>query len=359
MPEPRRVLLVEPNGMGGHAEYCRSLREILSSRYRVGVLTRKRDGVRWKAEDAVLSRVTRLGLYAGIWNFLRRRGRRYDVIHFQVLNLFMVVVRLLLYLPRRKVRVVYTWHNLVEHRSTPAARFAHAGRLILLRWGLVHGIYLHDTLKPLFEKGVISLPGPRPSFVPHHSFRSYDELCEEYQRCKDGRGVTLLFFGVVRRNKGLKEFLELLLPDSYPLRFRIAGRFVDYPAGDLQKYSAMFDELNIEDRFISPEEKAGYFRWADWCVLPHTSEFVATSGVLIDAYDYGIPVLALRGSALAGEVEAAGTGLVLDPTNADEERRTITARLRDEKLRSELRGVIRREMLERRRPEAICAAYDY
>jgi glycosyltransferase involved in cell wall biosynthesis len=126
----------------------------------------------------------------------------------------------------------------------------------------------------------------------------------------------LLFFGFVRRYKGLRYLLDALGKLSQPPRLLIAGEFWE---GEVQ-YRNLIRQLGLErrivihNRYIPNEEIEAYFVAADALVLPYLSG--SQSGVGMIALNYGLPVIATSIGGLAETVKHGETGLIVPPADS-------------------------------------------
>jgi glycosyltransferase involved in cell wall biosynthesis len=105
---------------------------------------------------------------------------------------------------------------------------------------------------------------------------------------------VLLFFGIVRKYKGLDKLLDALPQVQTAIGdvlLVIAGEFWDEQALYEQKIRALGLEksVRIDSRYIPDEEVALYFSAADLLVAPYTS--VTGSGVIQMAAGFGTPVV--------------------------------------------------------------------
>ncbi|NTV99388.1 MAG: glycosyltransferase [Chlorobiaceae bacterium] len=124
---------------------------------------------------------------------------------------------------------------------------------------------------------------------------------------------VLLFFGYVRRYKGLDILLDAMpsiLEKDPSLRLVVAGQFFDDPA----PYREMIERPGISGNVILhegyvPGEKTGlYFAAADAVVLPYRS--ATQSGVVQLACGYGVPVITTPVGALPDMVLHGRTGWI-------------------------------------------------
>ena len=124
---------------------------------------------------------------------------------------------------------------------------------------------------------------------------------------------VLLFFGYVRRYKGLDTMLRAMpaiLQREPALRLVVAGQFHE----DSGSYRRLVDELGIGGSidlysgYVSTERSALIFAAADAVVLPYRN--ATQSGVVQLAYGHGLPVIVTPAGALPEMVCPGKTGWV-------------------------------------------------
>ena len=218
-------------------------------------------------------------------------------------------------LRRSGLGVFATVHNVRPHhypRGVPAALYDAWHRAA---WRQCHALFVHtDRLR----QSLAAFLGPdHPPIVvaPHGLWRTPNSvvlLDDETRRQRQ----SLLFFGVVRPNKGLHVLLAAMqrLPGH---RLVVAGEWRDRGYGD--RVRALLrdippDRVTIVDRYVSEDEKAVLYRDASLAILPYTT-FDAQSGVLHDALAYGLPVVASDVGALGESVRRWGVGEVVPPAD--------------------------------------------
>jgi glycosyltransferase involved in cell wall biosynthesis len=110
----------------------------------------------------------------------------------------------------------------------------------------------------------------------------------------------LLFFGIVREYKGLKDVLAAMPEIQARLGkvvLLVAGEFWE----DKRPYLEMIERLGIgdlviiEDRYIPNEEVGLYFSAADVIVAPYRQ--VTGSGAMQMATGFGLPVIRMQGGS--------------------------------------------------------------
>jgi glycosyltransferase involved in cell wall biosynthesis len=127
---------------------------------------------------------------------------------------------------------------------------------------------------------------------------------------RDGRRI--LFFGLVRKYKGLDVLLRAMprVLARVECRLLVAGEFYD----PLEKYQKIIRELGLEpfveiiNRYVPNEEVPEIFNRADVLVLPYTS--ASQSGVAHIALSNHLPIIASRAGGLPEAVRENVTGLL-------------------------------------------------
>jgi len=188
--------------------------------------------------------------------------------------------------------LVYICHNVLPHES-------HWWDPWLTRMVLQWGSWLIVQSEEEFHRLGKLLPGKRASIVPHPT---YDVLVGQKIPKEEARqhlGLpldvpVLLFFGIVRKYKGLQDILAVM-PE---VRKRF-GRVILLVVGEFwdekRPYLEMIERLGIrelviiEDRYIPNEEITWYFSAADVLVAPYRR--VTGSGVMQIAHGLGMPVI--------------------------------------------------------------------
>lgn len=136
-----------------------------------------------------------------------------------------------------------------------------------------------------------------------------DESLEELSA--DPAKKTLLFFGLVRKYKGLDILLKAfeLLPADYQLL--IAGEAYD----DVDNYTKLISEqarprIHWKNQFIHSDDVALWFSAADVLVLPYRD--ATQSGVTASALHFDIPIVASNVGGLSEYIQRGKSGLLVD-----------------------------------------------
>ncbi len=215
-------------------------------------------------------------------------------------------------LRRRGTRVVLVCDNLLPHEQRPFDRE-------LTAWMLRNSDgYL--VMSESVERDLASLkPGAPYRRVPHPFYAQFDRgrFTRATARARLGLeadGEVVLFFGYVRRYKGLDTLLE-----AWPaVRARrpaatlvVAGDFYEDPAPYRALATKAGDSVRLREGYQSDEDVEALFRAADVVVLPYRS--ATQSGVTHVAYALGVPVITTDVGGLAETVRPGETGLVVPP----------------------------------------------
>jgi glycosyltransferase involved in cell wall biosynthesis len=211
---------------------------------------------------------------------------------------------------RNGLKCVLECHNVFPHDGMPLAR-------LLLKFAakpidsfITHSASDRDDLLPFAGgKPVRVAPLPLPS-----------EFSGTTKQTRAGR--TILFFGMVRKYKGLDVLLRampkvLAREGCEDCRLLIAGEFYD----SAEKYLKLIEELKLkqhvtlDSRYIPNEEIAGIFSGADVLVLPYLN--ATQSAVARIAVSNSLPIIASRSGGLTEVVMENVNGLLFPVGDAD------------------------------------------
>jgi glycosyltransferase involved in cell wall biosynthesis len=184
---------------------------------------------------------------------------------------------------------------------------------------VVHNAYSEQELRKIIsEKEAANL-----HVIPHGDFTG---MIEQFKAgCTDLRlkpfdksKINLLFFGQIKKVKGLDILLHALknLDDSFHLT--IAGKERD---DSISSYSGLIDDLKkkgcieIINRHISDSERDFLLRHCDAVVLPY--RHIYQSGVLLMAMSYGKTVIASDLPAFKEIIIHGNNGFLFENGNAE------------------------------------------
>ena len=151
--------------------------------------------------------------------------------------------------------------------------------------------------------------------VIQHPLYSHFGLKKERREAEARLGLesgkkNILFFGLIRKYKGLDILLEAFgqLSDEYQLI--IAGE----PYGSFEPYQKIIDRIPGKERihkvlkYIKDSEVTDYFSAADLAVLPYRS--ATQSGISSVSYHFEVPMIVTDVGGLKETIGDRGTGLV-------------------------------------------------
>jgi len=354
--KPIRVLFVEHFGVGGLAHYGHSLCQALAERgVKISFLTAS------DYELADLPRSFRLLNRLPLWNphapdahrhrgLARRleqvgKGIRYlwalclslvtiwrerpDIVHISEMKF---PPDLLLFLLPGHSRVVHTCHNVQRFSDAPTGDIVRTCRLWYYAQSQMYrrcnGIIFHAIENLQEFRRTFGFEPACWAIIPHGEYDlfapSQDTPMAEARRALglEGGGPIILFFGMLRRYKGLDVLLEAIacLRQSVPeVRLLVAGA----PGRDIdvQALYADVQRLGIEESvtwhvgYIPHEKVHLYFRACDVVALPYRKAY--ESGVLKIAQALGKPVVVTDTGGLASAVERGRAGVIVPPEDSE------------------------------------------
>jgi len=138
---------------------------------------------------------------------------------------------------------------------------------------------------------------------------------------------VLLFFGEMRREKGIEFLLRTLREyDGPPFTLALAGKPTDVSVSDVEAAAtATSARVHSQTEFISEEEMTDYFAATDCVVFPYLRYFgdERTSSVFQKACAHGRPVIAPAFGTFERWVSEFDLGLTFEPESGDALRAAI------------------------------------
>ncbi len=229
---------------------------------------------------------------------------------------------------RSACRVLFICDNVLPHEKTPVDK-------MLTGWALKAGDSFIVQSKSV-EKDLRSLiESPSYKLVPHPVYEIFGgstdktEARRKFGLMQDEK--VILFFGYIRKYKGLHVLLEAVSKALASVRFTllVAGEFYD----EERSYREQIDRLGIAGSvkvfsdYIPNDEVAAYFSAADVVVLPYLD--ATQSGIVQIAYNFNKPVITTDVGGLAETVIHGKTGLVVPPNSPEDLAAAIVAFFRE------------------------------
>jgi glycosyltransferase involved in cell wall biosynthesis len=205
---------------------------------------------------------------------------------------------------RRKT--VLTAHDVVPRREGQLDAW-----LEILR--TVDRVVVHSS-RAIERLAGLGIPRERLARIPHPIFDVSAEPLGPPE------GTTLLFFGLLRRYKGLDVLVSALpsVLERVPgARLVVAGDVLDpvEPVREQAARLAVDEAIDWRLRYVRDEEIAGLMGEAAAVVLPYRE--LDSSGVLATAIGYGRPAIVSDVGSLGETVADYGAGLVVPPEDAE------------------------------------------
>jgi len=218
-----------------------------------------------------------------------------------------------------KNKILFITENVVSHEDNFIDRF-------LTKFGLrnaskfltLSGIVEKDVQQ--YAKGKKVYRSELPVYDCYQQNNEIDikKTKEELVFSKDS--IVLLFFGYVRKYKGLDILIEAfpnILTEIPEARLLIVGEFYDKPDTYLEqiKNLGIEDKVKVVNEFVPNEEVAKYYEASDIVILPYRS--ATQSGILNVAYGFNKPVIVTDVGGLSDFVNEGKTGFVVKPDSPE------------------------------------------
>jgi glycosyltransferase involved in cell wall biosynthesis len=212
----------------------------------------------------------------------------------------------------RHTRVICIADNVVPHEKRPADKMLTSYFLQACDSFIAMSTIVRDDIERMTSKPVRLVPHP---LYDHFGNRVEKEEARNHLMLQEGDKV-LLFFGFIRRYKGLDLLLEAMTDPRIReerIRVIIAGEFYEnkYPYLQFIQKHELQKTVLLHDHFISDDQVKYYFCAADAVVLPYRS--ATQSGIAPMAYHFERPMIATHVGGLPETIPDEKAGLVCDP----------------------------------------------
>ena len=215
-------------------------------------------------------------------------------------------------------RILFITENVISHEAKGIETYltkigiSKASAFLALSDTVVKELRAYSAGKPVFKS---ELP----------VYDCYDTVADEGPGILPGHwnagDRVLLFFGYVRKYKGLDILLESmksLVQKDARYRLLVVGEFYDSPKEytGFTESEGLSESVHFINKFIPNEEVGRYYRLADVVVLPYRS--ATQSGILNVAYGFKKPVIVTDVGGLAEFVDHGKTGLIVKQAEANQ-----------------------------------------
>ncbi len=216
----------------------------------------------------------------------------------------------------RHTKVLTIADNILPHEKRPGDKqFTHYFIPPVDRFATMSDEVMGD-LKKLTDKPAIRLH--HPLYDNYGAGIGREEALDKLKLPAEYK--YLLFFGFIRKYKGLDLLLEAMadprIRERQDIRLIVAGEYY----GDKEFYEEIIRRHGLQDRvhlftdFIPNEEVRTYFSASDLVVLPYRS--ATQSGITQVAYHFGKPMVATRIGGLPEAVPDGQSGFLCEPEPA-------------------------------------------
>ena len=241
--------------------------------------------------------------------YLDALRKRPMAVHFQLSQFPSLVLALIILFRIIGIRIVTTAHNVISHESRGWSAWIFGTIYRLSHRIIVHSQHSKDELKDMLR-----LPPQKIAVIDHGNYMFFDD--DEGANVGADGIFRILFFGYIRKYKGLSVLLEslhLLAQDQHQFTLEIVGKpqepFAPYQQ-QIERYG-LAARIEVRLDYIPLAEVKRYFQRASVVVLPYLN--ISQSGVLQLAYAFGKPVVVTRTGGLPEVVENGRTGFVVPP----------------------------------------------
>ena len=220
---------------------------------------------------------------------------------------------------RYKNRILFITENVVSHEGNFIDKFlTNIGLKFASKFLALSGIVEKDVQK--YSGGKKVYRSELPVYDCYQQSENFNISKLKIDLGFNENSLVLLFFGYVRKYKGLDNLIEAfpkIVSDHPDTRLLIVGEFYDDPKEyfELIKKLKIDDKVKIINQFVSNEEVAKYYQISDLVILPYRS--ATQSGILNVAYGFDKPVIVTDVGGLAEFVDEGQTGFIVNPNSPD------------------------------------------
>jgi len=232
-----------------------------------------------------------------------------DIIYLDIVGLPFFHLVAFFFLQKKKV--VCAAHDVIEHVGSKYGIIDRLHKKFMLRIYPYYHIFSVDQAK-IFQQKYPNIF----FFIARLALKDYGIPDINITKQKDK--ITFLFFGTIRKNKGLPLFIDAVnnLNKKYPNRIHviIAGLC---QRNNWCEYEKLMEDPSIFETHISliPNSMIpNLFQQSHYVVLPYLD--VTQSGVLAVAYQYEIPAIASDFPEFRNDIQEGETGYLCTPNDS-------------------------------------------
>ncbi len=216
----------------------------------------------------------------------------------------------------KKIKVFTVVDNLYPHEKRPLDKFLTNYFLKTCDGFLTFSRTVKEQLEEVYTKEIVFTPHPMDDNLGKPVSR--EEACQ-YLNLKP-ENKYLLFFGLVRKYKGLDLLLQSIAhPEIRELGIQllVVGEFYDNPDDyfEIIRENGLEDIVQVTNKFVPVEDIKYYFSVAD--LVTQTYNSATQSGITQIAYNFNCPMLVTNVGGLSEYVPNGKVGYVVEK-NTDE-----------------------------------------
>jgi len=251
---------------------------------------------------------------------------RTRLVHFQWITDRTADLRFMKLLRTMRIKVVYTVHDVLPHDAYTAENQAFFQQV----YGLVDKLIVHSENNRRELLDLFAVDPDKLRVIPLGCPTTFvDQLGSPSNVARQQLGIeksakVILFFGQIKRYKGLEYLLEAF--DTIAARcdtalLLIAGRISESDPVIYEQFRGLLDKysqnprIRIHDTYVPFKQIFAYVAAADLVVLPYSK--ASQSAVLLLAYAAGKPVVVTDTGGLSEVVRDGESGYVVPAKDAD------------------------------------------
>jgi glycosyltransferase involved in cell wall biosynthesis len=244
--------------------------------------------------------------------FKDAKRREINIIHLHFMAFRFIDYLILLIAKKMNFKIVVTVHDI--NSLYKKANFAIERKC----YQLIDTVIVHNnsSLEKLKTKRI---PIKKVAVIPHGSYKPFITSLFPKQ---SNDIFTLLFFGQIKKVKGLDILLEatkIVIDKGYKIKLIVAGKAWK---DNVEYYISLIESLNIKNnvetniRYIPDKEVSLFYSRANLVVLPYTE--IYQSGVMLLTMSYERPVLCSDLNAFKEFVVDSQTGFLFQNKNKED-----------------------------------------
>jgi glycosyltransferase involved in cell wall biosynthesis len=212
----------------------------------------------------------------------------------------------------KKTLIISIVHNAIPHERRWSDKWLSSIYFKQQKGFVTMSETVENDLKSLLPNAITMLR-PHPIYAQFGERKQKSKIRSKYSIKKDQK--VLLFFGFIRKYKGLDLLLEALTYCDDSVVILIAGECY----GEFSEYQKIIDNNKISSRvicnvrYIPNSEVSDIFSVSDICVLPYRT--ATQSGIASIAKFYELPMVVTPVGELPNEVFSSQTGIVCNSSS--------------------------------------------